>query len=300
MIKVIGVGDNVVDRYLHTGMMYPGGNALNFSVYAKQLGIQSSYLGVFGMDTAGKHIGSVLEELDIDISYCRYEEGENGRSTINIIDGDRQIFEDNDGGVSKDYPIVLNEKDLNYIRTFDIAHSSIFSYMEEEIKKIKENRVLVSFDFSDLWNEGYLDKVCPYTDISLLSCGELEREKVEHILQSIIKMGNKIAIGTMGKKGVIIYNGRKFYEKAPYNLGGEIIDTLGAGDSFFTGFIIAYLEGIKNFKRVIGTDSSFKIPEKDQLDFEDLLIQYSMSRGNLLAAKTCMVDGAFGHGIEIS
>ncbi len=29
-ISVLGIGDNVVDKYLHSGIMYPGGNALNF------------------------------------------------------------------------------------------------------------------------------------------------------------------------------------------------------------------------------------------------------------------------------
>ena len=28
-LKVLGLGDNVVDRYLNTGKMYPGGNGLN-------------------------------------------------------------------------------------------------------------------------------------------------------------------------------------------------------------------------------------------------------------------------------
>lgn len=28
-ISVLGIGDNVVDKYLHSGIMYPGGNALN-------------------------------------------------------------------------------------------------------------------------------------------------------------------------------------------------------------------------------------------------------------------------------
>ena len=55
-MKVIGVGDNVVDQYLYKRTMYPGGNALNFSVYAKQLGVESAYLGVFGSDRAAKHI----------------------------------------------------------------------------------------------------------------------------------------------------------------------------------------------------------------------------------------------------
>lgn len=35
-MKVLGIGDNVVDKYVHLRMMYPGGNALNFSVFAKK------------------------------------------------------------------------------------------------------------------------------------------------------------------------------------------------------------------------------------------------------------------------
>ena len=299
MVRVLGIGDNVVDRYLHTGTMYPGGNAVNFSVYSKQCGIESAYIGVFGSDKAGRHISSVLNNLNIDISHCRYEEGENGRSTINIIDGDRQIFEDNHGGVSKDYPIRLSQEDLDYIKKFDIAHTSIFSYMEDEIIKIRKEGVLVSFDFSDLWDRKYLEKVCPNTDISLLSCGGLKIEKVKDILKDIIKMGNKIAIATLGIRGAIIYNGRRFYEKKPYNLGKPVVDTLGAGDSFLTGFLIAYLEGNKNFSNIIKSDSTINLNRDDLIDFEDILIEYSMSRGNLLASKTCMVDGAFGYGINI-
>ena len=34
MMNVIGIGDNVVDKYVHTQTMYPGGNALNFAAYA--------------------------------------------------------------------------------------------------------------------------------------------------------------------------------------------------------------------------------------------------------------------------
>lgn len=34
MIKVLGLGDNVVDKYMHIHTMYPGGNALNIAVTA--------------------------------------------------------------------------------------------------------------------------------------------------------------------------------------------------------------------------------------------------------------------------
>ena len=31
-MKVIGLGDNVVDMYMDRHIMYPGGNAMNFAV----------------------------------------------------------------------------------------------------------------------------------------------------------------------------------------------------------------------------------------------------------------------------
>ncbi len=46
-MKVLGVGDNVIDRYCHTGMGYPGGNALNFSVYAATAGSRLCLPGDF-------------------------------------------------------------------------------------------------------------------------------------------------------------------------------------------------------------------------------------------------------------
>lgn len=33
--RVIGIGDNVCDKYYPSKIMYPGGQAMNFSVYAK-------------------------------------------------------------------------------------------------------------------------------------------------------------------------------------------------------------------------------------------------------------------------
>ena len=35
-VNALGFGDNVVDLYEHIHTMYPGGNAVNFAVYAKK------------------------------------------------------------------------------------------------------------------------------------------------------------------------------------------------------------------------------------------------------------------------
>ena len=50
MVKVLGLGDNVCDIYLNERTMYPGGQAVNFAVYAGMLGVKSDFMGVFGND----------------------------------------------------------------------------------------------------------------------------------------------------------------------------------------------------------------------------------------------------------
>ena len=78
MLNVIGVGDNVVDIYLHKNIMYPGGNALNFCAYAKKLGHNAAYIGVFGDDRAARHVMDTARLLGSELSRARRVHGEHG------------------------------------------------------------------------------------------------------------------------------------------------------------------------------------------------------------------------------
>ena len=59
-LKVLGIGDNVCDKYYPAMIMYPGGQAMNFSVYAKMLGASSAYMGVFGRDAVADALFGVI------------------------------------------------------------------------------------------------------------------------------------------------------------------------------------------------------------------------------------------------
>ncbi|UIY31758.1 PfkB family carbohydrate kinase (plasmid) [Neorhizobium galegae] len=99
--KVLGLGDNVVDRYLNTGQMYPGGNALNFAVYAKMLGADAAFLGTFGTDAAARHVRATLEALCVPATHSRIIEGENGHADVRVVDGNREFVFSNKGGVAR-------------------------------------------------------------------------------------------------------------------------------------------------------------------------------------------------------
>jgi len=102
-LRLLGLGDNVVDDYLHERVMYPGGNALNFAVYARQLGHDAAYLGLFGNDAAGRHVQSVVARLGIDLSHCRELAGPNGHAELTVVQGDRVFLGSNKGGVREKF-----------------------------------------------------------------------------------------------------------------------------------------------------------------------------------------------------
>lgn len=78
-VRLLGIGDNVSDQYVHKNTMYPGGQALNVAVFAGMQGAQTGFLGAFGSDAPAEHIQQVLKELGVDTARCRHYPGENGR-----------------------------------------------------------------------------------------------------------------------------------------------------------------------------------------------------------------------------
>lgn len=293
MIRVLGIGDNVCDKYLHTQTIYPGGNALNVAVFGKFLGAEAAYLGTFGDDEVGQHVYSVVRELGIDISHCRMEEGENGCARVQIVDGDRVFLPGNHGGIAGEKPPVLTGIDEEYISRFDLIHTSIFSYMEPELPKIRRAGKFVSMDFSDRYDEAYLKQCCPYIDCGEISCQDMAEEEIRHVMKRIMEYGCRhMVIATRGSKGAYVTADGRFYEQSPCLVKAK--DTMGAGDSFIASFLVNYLDGISmavDFPQESGDRGMVAAGE-----YKDMLIRLSLYRAAVFSSRQCQRDGSFGYG----
>ncbi|MDR2133064.1 MAG: PfkB family carbohydrate kinase [Clostridiales Family XIII bacterium] len=281
MLKAVGLGDNVVDQYLHRNIMYPGGNAVNVAVYAKELDAAAAYVGVFGNDRAGRHIHDVLTEIGIDLTRCRTENGENGYSAVDLVDGDRTYIGGNDGGVGKTHPLRLDAEDLEYLTAFDLIHTSCYSHIEPELEKLSKLRALLSFDFSDRFTDAYADKLCPFIDIGLISCGAGTDEDVANVAKKAHAAGCRMVLCSRGKRGATLSMDGRAYAQPAKKI--KAVDTLGAGDAFFTAFILNYLGKTEGALRG---------------DAEETIAQ-SLRIAADFATKICMRDGAFGYGIPL-
>ena len=275
MVKVLGVGDNVVDRYLNLGLMFPGGNALNVAVFAGMNNARAGYLGKFGNDEPARHIQSVLSEIGIDTSHCRYFEGENGYADVNLLDGDRIFINSNKGGVAKKTPWNFNILDSEYLKSFDLIHSSLNSYIEKDLKFIRANSKLVSFDFSCRWNDDYLAQVCPSIDFAFFSASHLTIEKMENEMLKAREAGCSIVCSTRGEDGAYALVGRKRFVFVKAKVV-KPIDTMGAGDAWIASFLVNYLMD----------------PSTD-----DQKIKNNMIAAADFSSVICKTYGAFGYGM---
>jgi fructoselysine 6-kinase len=128
-MRLLGVGDNVMDRYRDVGLVFPGGNAVNVAVAAQRAGAEAAYLGALGDDRAGKVILAALRAEGVATDRVRIVNGPTAFADVTLVEGDR-VFVGSEVGVSR---FRLDEADLAYAATFDLVHTGDCSMLETQV-----------------------------------------------------------------------------------------------------------------------------------------------------------------------
>lgn len=271
-MKIIGIGDNVVDFYEDRGEMFPGGNALNVAVFCKRYGVEkSSYVGLIGNDQAGNHVLESLKAENIDVSQVRQVIGVNGEARVTLDEQGDRIFVGSNKEISIQSQLKLNFNKgiVEFIKEHDLLHTSVFSHIEKDLEDLAEI-IPISFDFSTRRDEEYLKAVCPYLEFGFFSGGDLSKEECIELMKYVQKLGVKKVGLTRGSKGSLFLIEDELYEQPIVE--GEVVDTLGAGDSYISMLLTKY--------------------------YEHQDIQKAMQEGAVAAVQTCGDYGAFGYGVE--
>lgn len=281
-VNALGFGDNVVDRYEHIHTMYPGGNAVNFAVYAKKCGaVRAAYMGIFGNDAAAEHVIASLEGEGVELAKCEQLIGENGAARVTVIDGDRVFLGSNEGGIRGDARYVLDRFDLEYMKQFDVVHSGNYCFTERELPKLKKAGIAVSFDFSDDSTDEYYEQVAPFVDYAFLSAADAASEnEIRGRLAWVKNLGPRFVSATAGAEGCIAYDGERYYRQ-PAKPVTNMKDTMGAGDSFLTSFLMCYLDSAKRGEGGPGA------------------IEHALDFAAGFASTVCGMEGSWGHGAPI-
>jgi fructoselysine 6-kinase len=240
-MRLLAVGDNCIDDYSELGKRFPGGNALNVAVYANRVvGVSGSYVGVIGDDEGGDFILSQMKKEGLSTYGIIRLHGSTAVTKILVRDGER-VFADYQEGVQKG--VILPDSYIPRMRGNNLVHFTVWGLGREHIPELaRERGPVLSCDFSNQLEHEALS-VMPYLDYSFFSGKELIANGIdlEARLRELKTRTPGTVVMTLGEHGSLAFDGRMVYGGKA--LAVDVIDTLGAGDSYIAAFLCARLTG---------------------------------------------------------
>ncbi|WP_432544381.1 fructoselysine 6-kinase [Kineococcus sp. SYSU DK002] len=237
-MRVAAAGDNCIDVYAGQGRSYPGGNAVNVAVYLRRLGVDSSYVGAVGDDAHGDLLRRALEGKGVDTSHLRVSPGSTALTQIEVVDGNR-VFGEHDEGVMADFRLTAD--DLDFLCGHDLVVSGIWGHTAGDLAALKARGATIAFDYSDQPQDPVVDASLGDVDYAFFGLEADDGEELREFVRRAQARGPVCVVATLGARGSIAYDGREFTVVGP--VPGEVVDTMGAGDSYIAGFLTGVLDG---------------------------------------------------------
>ena len=81
----------------------------------------------------------------------------------------------------------------------------------------------------------------PNVDVAFFSDDSADESQLREIMRGIAAKGPSVVVAMRGPKGSMAWDGETFYHQDAIDC--VVVDTLGAGDSYIAGFLLARLAG---------------------------------------------------------
>jgi len=245
-VRITGVGDCGVDRYVNIGSDRPGGITLNFAVNAKRLFPASDSVGVvtaLGTDPEAQQVRRALEVFALDACVSTIE----GATSIQYIDRQptgEKIFVRYEEGVLGEYRVGAREREV--IAASDVVMAVLYSQVEGFFHSVMESNSpgLRAVDFGDLagvtGGVGSVERYVERFHVGFFGLNSADAPLIDH-LERLARSSGRILVVTLGADGSMALGGRERIECAAVPVPC-VVDTTGAGDAFAAGFLHEYCE----------------------------------------------------------
>lgn len=241
-MKLAAVGSNCIDYYNNedNGKAYPGGGPVNMAVYTVRLGGEASYTGPVGSDGYGRIMREAVARKGVDISHMHVKEGSTAVSQVQLINGER-VFGDYDEGVLVDY--TLSSEDLDFICQHDVVVCDLWGKVEGCFKALHDRGIKTAFDCATRPGDEACRTAILYTDYLFFSSDDGDTDTLRELMRVLYRQGPKLVVAMLGEEGSLCYDGEIFHKFGivPCN---DLVDTMGAGDSYIAGFLFGIVEGL--------------------------------------------------------
>ncbi len=238
----------------------PGGAPANVLVALQKLGHKTAFIGKVGTDMHGEFLRQVIEENGINCDGLMSDP--NFFTTLAFValdeNGDRSFSFARKPGA--DTQLKAEELPKDVIASSKVFHVGSLSLTDEParsatveaLKLAKEAGCVMSYDpnYRDsLWPNAeaaaeQMRSIVPFMNLIKISAEECPlltgKEKPEDAAADLLEQGANVVVVTLDSDGA--YVAAKDGAQIVKSFRVDAVDTTGAGDSFWGGFLTAYCE----------------------------------------------------------
>jgi sugar/nucleoside kinase (ribokinase family) len=222
-----------------------GSSSAIFAHNLARLGSSVGFSSSIGSDSLGPICIERLAEANIDLSRVKKFDGKITGLTVILPQGKERYILTYPGTMAE---YSLADLDLKYV--FDAKHLHVASYflqkaiqpsLEQIFREAKAAGLTTSLDTNDDPDDRWtpeIQKLFPHLDLLMPNEHEARRMAgVEDIDKAIEVLSKKVKTLVLkrGSKGAMVVSGEKRFTVLPLSV--EVVDAVGAGDSFNAGFL---------------------------------------------------------------
>jgi len=244
-----------------------------------KLNVPVSLYSIIGEDNFGHHIKAYLKREGVNFVFDKDPIGTERHVNIMNTAGERISIFITQSSVR---PAMDLAQISDNIRKADIIVLNIIAYCKELIPLVQELEKPVWTDLHDYDDDNpYHEPFIDVADYIFLSSDNLENYR--QTMQNLMARGKELVVCTHGKKGSTLLTRDGEWTDVPSLPNQELVDSNGAGDNFFAGFLYAFLKGksmkdCMNYGTVCGAtcinSDQLVAPKLSSAYIEQMAIQY--------------------------
>ncbi len=256
---VVDLGDTVpqfgqVELWVDDYFLEMGGSACIFACQAAKLGLRVAILGRVGDDAYGQLVLRRLQEAGVDTRYMAVDSSL--KTGLGVLlcraDGDRAILTYG-GSLNAVYPADVTDEFLALGRHLHYCsyylQTNLLPVAPEVLRRAKGVGLTASLDTNwdpaAAWDGGLHEALA---SCDLLFPNEQEARAIagaadeEQALAALLARVPTVAV-KLGERGTLVGRGGERLA-VPVEPAAQVVDTVGAGDSFDAGFLAGWLRGL--------------------------------------------------------
>lgn len=260
LVDFIGHQNNVLINETRDYHRYLGGSPANVAMNSARLGLKPYMISAVGNDGFGEYIFKRLNEVKVNTNYLKKTEN-NSTSVIFVSRSngtpDFMPYRNADYHISEDQITteMLSQTKIFHTTCFALSKNPAQTTILKKAKEAVKNGCKLSIDINyakKLWNskQEALDVIKTYCSLDpLIKISEddmlrLFEKQLPHkeIFDFFHNLGVKTVCLTLGSEGVKLSQKNKKIIQLPAIEIEKVLDTTGAGDAFWSGFLFAYMK----------------------------------------------------------